>query len=1485
MLVGLLNIPAVQSKLTEVVAQELSEQLQTELSIGKINMGMLNRVILENLDIKDQDKKDLLRVSRLSVRFDILELLKGKISINSVQLFGFDLKLTKQTPEDKLNLQFIIDSFASDQPNKEPQINLRINSLLVRRGKFSYDVASADRTEDKFNPEHVQLNNIIANISLKALQNDSINAHIKRLSATETSGVDLKKLSLKVVGNRKKMAVENFEVNLPNSKLEIDTIKLNFENIKSLEEFNDQVYLSLHTLPSYITLQDLSAFVPAFKNFKERIDFGIDIDGTINQLNCSQIYLNADQHIYLHGTGNIDGLTSLKDAFIQAKLSRLSVDEQGMDFLLRNFIGDYQGLPPILYRLGTTSFRGELTGYINDFVTYGLLKSNAGIINTDIRLKTDRDKGLLQYNGRIRSKALDLKTISGNNNFGTIDFNFDIDGLRQRDEDYPRVKLLGNINHFDFNEYNYDEINIDGLYEHGGFDGKLSLEDRNAQVQLDGSFNLALPIPTFNFKAKIENVRPYELNISKRDKDALFSVDVVADFTGFTIDQLNGEINVNDLNYTTKLLKYDLDNFKIKAEHNEKENHLIIDSKFLKAQLNGQYSYGTLWGSIYNITKKYLPSLTASLKTPKQSPNNFNFNIEVLDTKIFTHFLNIPLETFAKSYVQGYLDDDKGKVHVEGYFPRLRYGNNFYESAMLLFENSDSDLRGQIRFTQQKKAGAVTLSLVADASNDKIKTSLNWGNDGLATYSGKFNSITHFEFQNKENSKKKYLKTDINILKSNVILNDTLWQISPSSIQIGDKSIEVKDFLFSNDQQFAQIDGKISTLEQDTLHVELNDIDLGYIFDMVNIANTVDFKGKTTGTVVASQLFTEPMMEATLHVNRFSFNDGIMGDMGLYAYWNNKTKGIFVDAEMNENDLGMTGVTGYIYPIPPNGGLDLKISAMGTNIKFLEGYMKGIASDIKGRAYGGVRLHGPFSELNLEGNLYTDASLHINVLNTAFHVGDSLRFTSEGINFKDVKISDKDGHNGRLNGALKYQHFKNLNYNFSVNANNLLVMNTKESEDMPFFGKVYSSGNVNIAGNANGLNVNAAMRTEANSNFTFIINSTASAANNQFIHFNDLTPSRHAKDSLHMNLSDYIHKYNNEDDFDSEIDIRLNLQIEATPNANIKVIVDPISGDYLTAVGNGNIRLDFFNKGEVKLFGNYAITKGNYKFSLQEVIRKDFTIKPGSNISFNGSPMEAMLDIHTQYMVNSVSLNDLIPQENLVTSRPHIKVNCLMNLSGQLTNPNITFDLELPSERDEVRSLVRNLISTEEQINMQVLYLLGIGKFYTSDNSQSSDMMSSVLSSTLSGQLNNMLSEMVNNNNWSIGTNVSTGNKGWTDVEVEGMLSAQLLNNRLLINGNLGYRENPLTNSNFIGDFEAELLLNRSGNIRLRAYSKTNDRYLTRTNLTTQGIGIMFRRDFIFWRELLFWNNIKKRRKIKEEIKAEQIEEQNQSREDQSNNN
>ena len=1427
-------------------------------------MGLLNRIIIEDLYVEDQQQTELLKVARLAARFDIMALFKGKISINNVQLFGFDLKLAKEKPTDELNLQFIIDAFESPEKQKETSLDLRINSLLIRRGKLSYNINSIPpESKEQWDSNHLQIDNIIANISLKALRKDTINADIKRLSFTENSGFELKKLAVKVVGNQDKMDIEHLKMALPHTTFGINSMSLGYNGISSFADFADKVEFSLATLPSYVTLADFKSFVPLFSNFNEKIDLAIEANGTINQLQLSRLAIDVKDHIEIIGEGTVDNLSQPRDAFIMANLSQLRVSQEGVDFLLRNLSNNYRGIPPVLQRLGHIRFKGELSGYFSDMVTYGEFTTDLGSIRTDVKLTSTSEIGRLDYSGAIQTKDFEIGTLANSDDFGLISLNVEIKGEKLEARNYPNLLVRGEIEEIDFKEYNYENISIDGHYKEGGFDGALNLDDPNGALQLIGSFNLAQPVPSFNFAADIIDVRPYHLHLTQRDEEALFSIGVSANFTGGSLDEMNGEININNLKYTDSQKNYTLDNFKIKAIHNDTEDLLVVDSKFLKAKVDGSYSYQTVWNSFLNTAQKYLPSLSTPKKKKDSKPNNFSFTVDLIDTEILTHLFDFPLQTYTHSTINGYFNDKEQKLHIEGHFPKFRYKNQFYESTMFLFENPSDKLTAHVRMSQQKKMGAVNVSLNAIAKADSITTSIHWGNNGPLTYSGNFNTETMFSrIKNKDSS---YLQTEVNVLPSNVILNDTTWQIHPAYILAGKDEITVDNFKFTNDKQFLHIDGKVSAEAKDTLKLNLNDIDIGYVFEITDFRD-VDFKGKATGYGMLSQLYSEPQMNAKLNVNNFSFNDGVLGDMDIYSFWDNTTEGIFLDADMNQDDIGFTKVTGFVYPSDPKNGLDLAISANGTNVEFLDFYLGDIASEVDGRAYGDVRLYGKFSGLNLVGDLKADASLRINVLETSFALNDTLRFDTTGIHFNQVAIADLEGHYGKFNGKLNYKHFGDLRYSFNVNTDNMLVMDLKESADLPFYGKIYATGQTAINGDADGLVVDAAITTNRNTQFTYITNATATATSSQFIQFNDLTPHRAYKDTVQLSIEEYMTQHSKNLAYEEEGDIRVNLEIEATPDANVRIIMDQISGDYLSVNGSGNIRTTFYNKGDVGMFGSYQINRGVYKFSLQEVIRKDFTIRDGSNISFNGSPIDGSLNIRAQHTVNSVSLSDLIPfdSETLV-SQPHIKVNCLLDLTGPIARPNISFELDLPNEREETQTLVKNYISTEEQLNMQVLYLLGIGKFYTADNTnvQSSDMMSSVLSSTISGQLNDLLSHFTNNSNWSLGTNLSTGYKGWTDVEVEGILSAQLLNNRLLINGNFGYRDNPMATTNFVGDFEAEWLLTRSGNIRLRAYSRTNDQYISRTNQSTQGIGIMFRKDYMNWRELLWWNTIRDRRKAR----------------------
>ena len=1479
----LLNIPYVQRQISVLVANELANVLGTQLTIGRINMGLLNRIIIDDLLLNDQSDKEMLKISRLSAKFDILPLFKGKVSISNVQLFGFNINLEKKTPEDIPNFQFVLDAFASkDTIKKESNLDIRINSLLIRRGKLSYNVLSAEETQGKFNAQHIQLRNIIANISLKALQNDSINAAIKRLSIEEgNSGFELKRLSLKVVANDQKMNIENFAIDLPNTSLAMDTIRMEYDSLGAFGNFANDVHFSFRMLPSDIVLRDLAAFVPAFSPFKEKLQIAVETNGTINQLNCPHLSITGGPHFRLRGDVSFQDLSRPQDAFVFGNLSNLYADPEGVAFFVRNLSKNYEGVPPILQRFGTISFHGEVSGYFTDIVTYGLVHTDIGSIKTDLKISSDKEKGYFAYSGAVKTEELELGNMLDNEKLGKVTFNLDVEGSHY-DNQYPSIVMKGLIASIDYSDYNYENITLDGKYKQGGFNGKVALDDENGSILLNGNINTVSRIPTFNFHASIRNVRPHELHLTPKYEDTELSVQLTADFTGGSIDEMNGEINIDSLQFTAPDKEYFLDNLKIAASQRDSSHkQLTVTSNFLNASIEGDYSYRTLPASVMNIMRKYIPALILPDKKPIESENNFHFDVNIFNTDLLSTVFNVPIKIYTHSTLKGYFNDKAQRLRVEGYFPRLRYGDKFIESGMLLCENPGDKIHARLRFNNRKPTGAINIALEAQAKDDLIQTSLNWGNSSSVTYSGKLAATAHFlraqteELDNKRSRRAvSALKTIVDVQKTDIILNDTLWEIHPSQVVIDSGKIHINDFYFSHKDRHLRINGVISEEPNDTIRLDLKDINIGYVFDIADLG--VNFKGEATGPAYASGVLKTPVMYTDLFIRSLGLNDGLLGDANIHGEWHHEVKGIYLDAHIREKDIAKSHVYGYIYPIKPTSALNLQIEADSTNLKFIEHYMSSITPEFNGRASGNVHFYGKFKRLTMEGRVLGDASMKVDVLNTTFFIKDSILIEPNGLTFHNNRIFDPQGNQGHVNGYLHYEHFKNLEYRFQFDVNNMLVMNTKESLDLPFYGTVYGTGNALIAGNArDGVNIDVAMTTDRNTNFVYIKDNVSSAANTQFIKYVDKTPRRAVLDSINL-TSDYeLAQQEIQQEEESHTDIRLNLLVEATPNATMKIVMDPIAGDYISGRGSGNIRTEFYNKADdVKMFGSYRISQGVYKFSLQEVIRKDFTIKDGSTISFNGPPLDATMDIQANYMVNSASLNDLVPNASSYGIPTNIRVNCTMNLTGQLTSPDIKLGLEVPNERDEVQALIRNYIPTDEQMNMQILYLLGIGKFYTPENvdaTQNSNMMTSVLSSTLSGQLNNALSNIINSNNWNIGTNLSTGEKGWTDMEFEGMLSGQLLNNRLLINGNFGYRDNPMANTNFVGDFEAEWLVNRSGDIRLKAYNETNDRYYTRTNLTTQGIGIIFKKDFNRWKELMFWNKwrLKRLRREMEQKEAE----------------
>ena len=258
--------------------------------------------------------------------------------------------------------------------------------------------------------------------------------------------------------------------------------------------------------------------------------------------------------------------------------------------------------------------------------------------------------------------------------------------------------------------------------------------------------------------------------------------------------------------------------------------------------------------------------------------------------------------------------------------------------------------------------------------------------------------------------------------------------------------------------------------------------------------------------------------------------------------------------------------------------------------------------------------------------------------------------------------------------------------------------------------------------------------------------------------------------------------------------------------------------------------------------------------------------KQGGTINFGGNPYSAILDLNAVYSLASVSLADLNIGKSFTSN--NTRVDCIMNITGTPASPHVEFSLDVPTISADARQMIYSLMNSEEEMNQQVLYLLAVGRFLNQgrnnagmesagQQSQASLAMQSLLSGTIMQQINDVIGNLTTGSNWNFGANISTGTEGFNNAEYEGLLSGSLLSGRLLVDGQFGYRDKANASTSFIGDFDLKYLLYPHGNLAINFYNKTNDRYFTRNSLTTQGLGLLMKKDFSSLSDLFGWRRKK----------------------------
>lgn len=1425
--------PFVQRGIAQKVSALLSKELNTSVEIGNIRLGLFNRIVIDDMLLMEPadfgkgidgiQPDTLLYATRVSAKISFLSLMKRKVHIANAQLFGYDIRLRRPSPDHPYNFQFLIDRFSNGGEEKQ-RPELSINNVIIRRGKFSHDILSAP-LKRQFDIAHLNLHDLRVRASFLLTSSDSIWFETSQLDFVESrSGLTIKRLSfngecqLEEVpsANPTKLVratLRDLNLQLPASSFIVPQAQISL--------VNSQVESADGSCHGVLTPKDFAPLIPVLATLQESIALSSELHYDGRQLNIDGIdiasaLLNCKSDVSL--TFNKDSIAG-RDLGLAADIHQLSLPVVGTQTVL-SLLTALELLP------ATTA---QQLAPIGNLQLHGKAAYSKAFSTADLQLATSVGNAVLQgslqhndsFEAHVTTEDFRLPTLLQKTSFPLdyITLTADANGSIQQKE----AKMTLTANDILIKDERITQLAAD-------IDMTSQRLDVNAQVT-DDHYGGTL-------HANVISDKPFRVD-------------------QFSAEALQGQLEVSDIFVHQPERSATIDRLKLTVQNDDAGHHLMLNGDFIDASVNGKFTYSTLYKSVQEIIHRALPSLVAATTLDVHNKDELRFSVRLHDTDSLLTFFNLPLSLPEAAYAQGHLNATQQAVVLNADLPHVIYANHDLSSVSLIAEEHADSLKSFVTLKRRMANDTnAEFSILMEGSKDKLVTYANWEDGGATPFQGKVSAQALFH-----RDEDQQLNADIHLFPTQIAIADTVWNIRESDITLRNKTIDVHNLEITQMGRHLKLNGTVSPVPTDTLHIDLSGIDVAYVLSMVDF-DAVYFGGIATGHAVAHDLFQQPKLEADLHVSDFTLNSGLLGQMHVMGGWGHVSpRSINLDAYITEpTHLQTSHVTGFVsLENDERRGLDLDIHARRINAYFINKFTSAFFTDLQGQTSGHARLYGPFQQLNLEGALAIDTfAVTVDAIGTRYHAanGDSVFMSPEGITLRDVTLydamhgTDNRQHSGSVSGDLHFKHFRDIRYTFDITANDMLAYDTHDTGDQTFYGTVFGDGKLRLTGEPGQLNAEIQCTPTEGTLLTYNVASPEMLKDNAFITFTDSLKARSASDKSDEReqlLTSAEEKSSDKGSSrveEASSDIRIDFDLNITPASTIRLLMDPRSGDDITLSGNANLIARFHNKSPFRMYGTYRVDHGTYRMSFQDLIRKDFSFERGSTIVFGGAPMKADLNLQAVHTVPSVSLNELTGNSNFSAST--VRVNCLMNIGGRAEHPNISFDFDIPNVNEDEKQMVRSLISTEEERNLQVIYLLGIGRFYAMGlaDDQTNTAMKSLLSSTLSGQLTDVLSNVIGNRNWNIGTNLSTGNTGWSDMDVEGSLSGRLMNNRLLINGTFGYRDTPIANTNFIGDFDVKWLLTRSGNISLKAYSETNDRYFTKTALTTQGIGIQLRKDF-----------------------------------------
>ena len=1319
--------------------------------------------------------------------------------------------------------------------------DFRVAKIRFDNNNIHYDDDNQPQLSYGMDYAHLKADDLTLHADNFVFKPDSTALNVLKGSFREKSGFVLSDLQGDLLYGAKQTHLKNLLIKTPGSEIKRYAV-LQYASLDELTNNFERAVIDIEVVDSYVQVKDILTFAPQFRNqpaFRNPADvWTMEVvgEGTMDRLQIARLQFDGLQNTQVNAAGTLLGLANPQNAGGNFTIYNLHTTKADMEMLAGNSLaGTGINLPQAVDVSGLISGN---TGRLNTRLDINTTDGNLDLQGSFANLTAPAS---LSYDATIRASRLQLGKILGmQGQVGSLTGKVSANG-RGVTPNTINTTFDASIANVGYNRYNYRNIKATGSLRKTVFRINADVADPNADITLSASGDYAAYGP-LRIDADIDSVKLHNLNFS--DQHLSFRGEINGTANNLNSENLTADMMLTDALLVSGTNRLPIDSLQVIAGH-DTEDYIELRSDIASAEIRGEYNILQMGDIIQNNLAPYFSTTTVAAKPV--DPYDIRFRAELFLSPALQGFVP-DLKEADSVRLQGTLATGEG-LDARLSASELVYQTNTVQNLQAVINTNDSGLHVNATMSRLKAGGldvyATTLNATAMQNNIDFSLNIDDKSDKDKYY------LSGLVRQSADGNMTLQLRPD------SLLLNYDRWQIDPANSITFGTGILANNFTLSQAGQQLSLQS-LGTGADSPLEVRLANFQIGTLTSFLQADSTL-VDGVANGTVTFTNLTQQPLFTGNLTVTDLTFQRDTVGNVNAQVSSNGSTYTTNVTITGRGNDVALTG---NITPGANDMSMDLDLAIRRFSLNTMRGAMKDFITDASGNLYGNVSISGTTSDPNIDGKINFD-----NAVITSVAIGGPFRVNNESLiivnneGFVVDRFSIRDSANNALtfDGRATTTNFANYNFDINIRGRNFMAINNTKKQNDLFYGKLNISTTLHIGGNEAAPVIDGNLSVNEGTDFTVVIpqQDPAVVSREGVVEFVDFSnPSNN--DSLLMAPYDSLNRF-------SLTGFEVATNISVNKDAVFNIVIDEANGDLVNLQGEATLSAGIDPSGKINLTGNYVIDEGSYQLSYNFIQRR-FDIEKGSRLEWFGEPTSAEVDITAIYIANTAPLDlvsDYISAANSTIRNTYLQklpFQVVLNMEGELMEPEISFDIRLPTDRNynvssdiisNVDIRLNQLRQEPSELNKQVFSLLLLGRFVGDNPFESSGegfsaksyAMQSV-SKLMTEQLNNLAGDLIAgvdlNFDVASSDDYTTGTRrNRTDLNVG--LSKQLLSNRLTVSvgSNFALQGPQSTNqqsSNLAGNVALTYQLSRDGRYLLRAYRKNEyfgvvDGYIVETGV------------------------------------------------------